>query len=70
MKQYPDDRAQRTSGYFFAKTERRNGLWDWNGRITVDIGTEEFMFDVMWRMDNEEFDECYAGSAQQLHQCV
>jgi len=39
--------------------------WE-EGRITVDIGTEEFIFDVMWRMGNEEFDECYGGSAQQL----
>lgn len=41
-------------------------MWE-EGRVTVDIGTEEFIFDVTHRMSEKEYDEYNGpGSAQQL----
>lgn len=39
--------------------------WE-EGRVTVDIGTEEFTFDVMIIMDNADFEDCWESSADQL----
>jgi len=40
--------------------------WE-EGRVTVDISAEEFVFDVMWNMSNEEYDDGRdSGDAEKL----
>lgn len=39
--------------------------WE-EGRVTVDISTEEFIFDVMNIMDNADFEDCWESDASQL----
>lgn len=39
--------------------------WE-EGRITVDIGAEDFIFDVWFIMNNEDFEDDFESSADQL----
>ena len=73
------DKTGRFNNISFQECENRNtGLlsvtehgmeetrkWE-EGRVTVDISTEEFTFDVMNIMVNADFEDCWESDASQL----
>lgn len=61
------DSVDRNTG-LLSVTERGMGeTREWEeGRVTVDIGTEEFIFDVMSIMSNKDFEYDWERSVEQL----
>lgn len=62
------DAVDRNEGLLAVTPEGIEDTRRWEeGRITVDISTEEFRFDVMWIENNEEYEECREpGDAEKL----
>ena len=52
------DAVNRNEGVLAVTEEgiKETRRWE-EGRVTVDIGTEEFTFDVMWHMSDEEYED-------------
>lgn len=79
-KQIAKDKTGKFSGIEFKDAVDRNkgllavtekGIKDtrnWEeGRVTMDIGTEEFLFSVLWADDIEDYEDCMApGAAEEL----
>lgn len=52
------DAVDRNEGLLFVTLKGIEDTRKWEeGRVTVDISTEEFRFDVMWIESNEEYEE-------------
>ena len=62
------DAVDRNEGLLAVTPEGIESTRRWEeGRVTVDISTEEFLFDVVWVESNEEYEECREpGDAEKL----